>query len=201
MPRRRTTRIKYVLAFLLTGTLLAVNGPVVVSFAERAIHNYEINTTGYKKKYGHWSILPVASKFRIDAVHAALLYTGKVLIVAGSGNNQGNFNAGRFESVVWNPANNTFKLIHTPSDMFCGGQEFLPDGKLLIAGGTKRYEVLAPNVKHAAGVMIVRPLAIDSAMMPREMVARTWSMRSVLRPCAIHQRGFSGWSSSSYSSR
>jgi hypothetical protein len=159
---RHRSRIKYVLTLLLGVTLLAVNGPVVVSFAERVIHNYEINTTGYKKKYGHWSILPVASKYRINAVHAALLYTGKVLIVAGSGNNQGNFNAGRFESVVWNPANNTFKKIHTPNDMFCGGQEFLPDGKLLIAGGTARYEVLASKVKHAAGVMFVQNTSLIS---------------------------------------
>lgn len=155
--RRRSRPRTRSLAMLFVITLLcAVNAPVVVSFAEQEIHNYVINTKSYEEKYGHWSILPVSSKFRIDAVHAALLYTGKVLIVAGSGNNEGNFNAGRFESIVWNPANNTFKLIRTPSDMFCGGHTFLPDGKLLIAGGTARYEVLASQVKRAAGVLIIR---------------------------------------------
>jgi hypothetical protein len=44
--------------------------------------------------------------------------------------------------------------------MFCGGQEFLPDGKLLIAGGTARYEVLASKVKHAAGVMFVQNMSL-----------------------------------------
>ena len=38
---------------------------------------------------------------------------------------------------------NKFKKIKTPSDMFCGGHVILPDGNVLIAGGTTRYEVLA----------------------------------------------------------
>ena len=141
------------MTLLLSGVLLAVNGPLVVSFAAGLIHNYVINTKAYKEKYGHWITLNLAAKYKINAVHSALLYTGKVLIVAGSGNNVGNFNAGRFKSMVYNPANNTFKMIHTPSDMFCGGHTYLPDGKLLIAGGTARYEVLAP--KYAAGVLLI----------------------------------------------
>jgi len=75
---------------------------MVVSFASNVIHNYVINTRTYKEKYGHWITLNVATKYKINAVHAALLYTGKVLIVAGSGNSVGNFNAGRFKSVVYN---------------------------------------------------------------------------------------------------
>jgi hypothetical protein len=153
--RRRSRSGKRLVTVVLTVTLFAVNGPMVVSFASNVIHNYVINTRTYKEKYGHWITLNVATKYKINAVHAALLYTGKVLIVAGSGNNVGNFNAGRFKSVVYNPANNTFKVIHTPSDMFCGGHTYLPDGKLLIAGGTARYEVLADTIKRAAGVMII----------------------------------------------
>ena len=40
--------------------------------------------------------------------------------------------------------------------MFCAGHVFLPDGKLLIAGGTRRYEKLKEDVTHAAGVMTVK---------------------------------------------
>jgi hypothetical protein len=145
----------HLVTLLLAAIVLAVNGPLVVSFAASEIHNYIINTNTYKEKYGHWVTLQVGAKYKINAVHAALLYTGKVLIVAGSGNDQGNFEAGHFKSIIWNPANNTFKVIHTPYDMFCGGHTFLPDGKLLIAGGTARYEVLASAVKYAAGVMII----------------------------------------------
>ncbi len=148
--------LRRVVGVLVVGVLVGINAPTVVAFAKKEIHDYIINTSSYKRENGHWTILPVPSRYRINAVHAALLYTGKVLIVAGSGNNQGDFEAGKFKSIVWNPANNRFKLIHTPSDMFCGGHAFLPDGKLLIAGGTSRYEVLASKVTRAAGVMTVR---------------------------------------------
>ena len=154
-PRRRDHLLRWLVGLVLLAVLLAVNGPAVISFASSEIHEIEINTQSYKEEKGHWSVLDVPSKYRINAVHAALLYTGKVLIVAGSGNNAGAFRAGKFKSIVWNPANNRFKLIHTPSDMFCGGHAFLPDGKLLIAGGTSRYEILASRIVRAAGVMVI----------------------------------------------
>lgn len=154
-PKRRESFARWLVGLVVLAALLAINGPAVISFASSTIHNIEINTQSYKEDKGHWSILDVPSKYRINAVHAALLYTGKVLIVAGSGNNAGAFRAGQFKSIVWNPADNHFKLIHTPSDMFCGGHAFLPDGKLLIAGGTARYEILASRIVRAAGVMVI----------------------------------------------
>lgn len=153
-PRERLTR--WVIAVGVIAIVLVVNLPTLVSAAEQALHEREINSQSYKEKMGHWSILPVPAEFRIDAVHAALLYTGKVLIVAGSGNDEGYFKAGTFKSIVWNPADNKFKLIHTPSDMFCGGHAFLSDGRLLIAGGTARYEKLASDITRAAGVMTIQ---------------------------------------------
>jgi hypothetical protein len=100
---------------------------------------------------------------RVNAVHAVLLHTGEVLIVAGSGNDTGAFNAGHFESVIWDPRTNTFEKIKTPSDMFCGGHAILPDGKVLIAGGTTRYEVLHSQIQYAAGVMTVTNRTTRSA--------------------------------------
>ena len=82
----------------------------------------------------------------MNAIHAALLHTGKVLLIAGSGNNRKAFEAGTFETVLWDPAPTSSSEIPTPSDMFCAGHAFLPDGNLLIAGGTKRYEVLEEDV-------------------------------------------------------
>ena len=154
-PRRRERLARWLAAAAAIAALLAINGPAVISLASSTLHNIEINQQSYKEAKGHWSILDVPSKFKINAVHSALLYTGKVLIIAGSGNNAAAFRAGTFKSIVWNPADNSFKLIHTPSDMFCGGHAFLPDGKLLIAGGTSRYEVLAKNVVRPAGVMVI----------------------------------------------
>jgi Domain of unknown function (DUF1929) len=160
VPPKRSERLLRVSAILLIVTVIAaVNLPTLTSAAVRALHEYKINSQSYKEREGHWSTLNMPPGFKVNAVHAALLYTGKVLIVAGSGNNVGDFKAGTFKSIVWNPRNNKFKLIHTPSDMFCGGHFFLPDGKLLIAGGTRRYEVLANKIVRAAGVMTIQDQA------------------------------------------
>ena len=153
--RRRRIRIQAVVGLLLLAALLVVNGPPVFSFAKSTYLNWKINTASYKRQYGHWVNLDIPSDKQINAVHAVMLNTGKVLIMAGSGNDKGNFEAGRFESVVYDPAGNTFKKIKTPYDMFCSGHLILPDGNVLIAGGTARYEVLANQVKSAAGEMTV----------------------------------------------
>ncbi len=152
-PSRRERLARWGALLAVAAALLAINLPTVTDAALKVINDYKINSQSYKEKDGHWSILPVPGKFRINAVHAALLYTGKVLIIAGSGNNRGAFAAGTFKSIVWNPENDHFKMIHTPSDMFCGGHAFLPDGKLLIAGGTSRYEVLESEVTRASGIV------------------------------------------------
>jgi hypothetical protein len=136
--------------------LIAINAPTIVSAARDAIHNYKINREDYKQAHGHWSMLEVPRDLRVNAIHAALLRTGKVLIIAGSGNDAKQFKAGKFKTLLWDPDTDRFKLIHTPSDMFCAGHVFLPDGKLLIAGGTRRYEKLAANVTYAAGVMTIK---------------------------------------------
>ncbi|NGZ98604.1 MAG: hypothetical protein CV089_21220, partial [Nitrospira sp. WS110] len=107
---------------------------------------------------GRWEVLPFKSG--VLAVHAALLPTGKVLFFAGSGSSAvrfaspdfGNEAKGVFTSVVWDPA-----VPHGPGapnfshpatlraadgkvfDFFCGGDAFLPDGRMLSAGGTLGY--------------------------------------------------------------
>ncbi|MGH3785790.1 MAG: galactose oxidase-like domain-containing protein [Pseudonocardiaceae bacterium] len=105
--------------------------------------------------FGHWRILDVPVEFRINAIHAALLSTGKVLIIAGSGNSAANFEAATFKTLLWNPQTDEFSLIPTPDDMFCAGHAFRPDGKLLIAGGNRRREVAEQDVTRAAGAMTV----------------------------------------------
>ena len=93
-----------------------------------------------RRRKGHWDELPVPPEFRLNSVHAALLHTGKVLLIAGSGNDEQAFRAGTFKTLLWDPGTGEFHLVHTPIDLFCAGQAFLPDGNLLIAGGTTRYE-------------------------------------------------------------
>ena len=136
--------------------LAGLNAPAAVGFAERQYHQYKINQPRYKSLYGHWDLVDVPQEFRINAIHAALLHTGKVLLIAGSGNDQRNFDAGRFQSVLWDPADNSFKEIDTPKDMFCSGHAQLPDGRLLVAGGTARYEKLGGDVTRAGGAMLIK---------------------------------------------
>ncbi|MFI9202471.1 galactose oxidase-like domain-containing protein [Streptomyces sp. NPDC053048] len=136
--------------------LLAANGPAATGFAERAWHDYAVNQPSYKARYGHWDVVDVPAGFRINAIHAALLRTGKVLLIAGSGNDEKNFRAGTFRSVLWDPVRNTFTTVPTPKDMFCAGHAQLPDGRLLVAGGTARYEKLTGDVERAGGAMLVK---------------------------------------------
>ena len=107
---------------------------------------------------GTWDVLSFHSG--VLAVHAALLHTGKVLFFAGSGSSAVRFNSpdfgneskGIFTSVAWDPnvapgpGNPNFSHPPTirdaqgkPFDFFCGGDAFLPDGRMLSAGGTIGY--------------------------------------------------------------
>ncbi|MEV5161219.1 MULTISPECIES: kelch motif-containing protein [unclassified Streptomyces] len=152
-PSRRTRRLAIGTAVVLA--LAGANGPALYRFGTERYHTYAVNRPAYKAENGHWDFLDVPSEFRINTIHAALLHTGKVLLVAGSGNDQENFDAKSFRSVLWDPEENTYRNIPTPKDMFCAGHTQLPDGKLLIAGGTKRYEKLEGDVTKAGGLMIV----------------------------------------------
>ena len=76
-------------------------------------------------------------------MHATLLSNGKVLLIAGSGNDVDQFAAGTFRASIWDPATDTYQTIPVPKDMFCSGHVTLPDGRLLIQGGTKSYPTTA----------------------------------------------------------
>ncbi|WP_336322993.1 galactose oxidase-like domain-containing protein [Streptomyces lavendofoliae] len=155
-PNHRRNRARRILiGTAVVAVVAGFNGPALYRYGSEQYHDYTINKPEYKAANGHWDFLDVPSEFRINTIHAALLHTGKVLLVAGSGNNQKNFDANKFESVLWDPRTNAFKMIPTPKDMFCSGHTQLPDGKLLIAGGTKRYEKLQGDVTKAGGLMIV----------------------------------------------
>ncbi|WP_229071185.1 galactose oxidase early set domain-containing protein [Actinoplanes sp. DH11] len=164
-PRTRPTPARRLLTALITilamAAVVVVNRPMVV-FATDRYHEFAINRPSYKQTFGHWSMLPVPAGFKVNAIHAALLKTGKVLIIAGSGNNREKFEAGTFRTIVWDPRTDRFTDVPTPTDVFCAGHTFLPDGKLLVAGGTKSYEVLAADIKHAAGVMKIKNESPDS---------------------------------------
>ncbi|MEU5539890.1 galactose oxidase early set domain-containing protein [Streptomyces sp. NPDC020362] len=88
---------------------------------------------------GSWSVLPTQNPVR--SMHSVVLNNGKVLLIAGSGNSEENFNAGTFTSAVYDPANGTYKVVPTPKDMFCAGHVQLQDGRVLVMSGNKAYPV------------------------------------------------------------
>ena len=83
---------------------------------------------------GQWSTLPYTMP--INPIHVALLKTGKVLIVSGSGNVQG---VTKFQAGLWDPQAGTITTQILGWDMFCNGMVTLPDGRVLINGGTLNY--------------------------------------------------------------
>jgi hypothetical protein len=86
---------------------------------------------------GRWSVLEYEMPVR--TVHTTLLRDGRLLLVAGSGNDPAAFEAGTFETVVWDPDTGEFSDVPTPEDMFCAGHVTLPDGRVLLQGGTSSY--------------------------------------------------------------
>jgi hypothetical protein len=156
MNQRRPTMARRLFTLAVMMPVMAavaiVNRPIV-SFAADSYHEFNINRPSYKQQFGHWSMLKIPARFKVNAIHAAMLRTGKVLIIAGSGNDREKFEAGTFRTVLWDPRTDKFTDVPTPTDLFCAGHTFLPNGNLLVAGGTKSYEVLEADITHAAGVM------------------------------------------------
>lgn len=149
-------RRKAMVLVVLPVVLLAVNVPPALAFVASMRHQWLIDSPEYKARNGRWDVIELPSDLQINAIHSALLPTGKLLLIAGSGNEQKQFDAGTFRTLVYDPVTGQSHLVPTPVDMFCGGHAFLPDGKLLVAGGTQRYELLPPNVVKAAGAMTVK---------------------------------------------
>lgn len=151
--RRRVRRLAIGTAVVLA--LAGMNGPWLYRFGTEKYHEYKINKPEYKAENGHWDVIDFPEEFRQNTIHAALLHTGKILLIAGSGNDADNFDAKKFDTRIWDPVKGTIKKIPTPTDLFCTGHTQLANGNLLIAGGTKRYEKLEGDVTKAGGLMVV----------------------------------------------
>jgi hypothetical protein len=151
--RRRARRLAIGTAVVLA--LAGMNGPWLYRVGTEKYHQYQINKPEYKADNGKWEVVDFPEEYRQNTIHAALLHTGKVLLIAGSGNNQDNFDAKKYDTRIWDPVRGTIKKVPTPNDLFCTGHTQLSNGNLLIAGGTKRYEKLKGDVTKAGGLMIV----------------------------------------------
>ena len=87
---------------------------------------------------GQWQILTGSqNEVPVNPIHVGLMTDGRVLLVAGSGNDETETN---WRATVWDPLTRTFATQPTPFDMFCNGMVNLPDGRMFINGGNLEYD-------------------------------------------------------------
>jgi hypothetical protein len=168
MPQYRRGK-PFVLLFATLLALILASAPMTVPAWAEWRHNTKVNSQEYKEVYGHWETLEIPKEFSMNTIHAALLPTGKVLLVAGSGNNRKDFNTFNdngqiavLKTAVFDPETRKLKLVDTPSDLFCSGHALLHSGNLLVAGGTSGYELMEGEVKKPAGQMTIHNENPDS---------------------------------------
>jgi hypothetical protein len=88
---------------------------------------------------GVWTSLPDSPVF---VVHAAVLRTGRVLLWSGTAE------VGYpTQSYLLDPVANAYTGPQAyADDLFCAGQTFLPDGRLLVAGGAPQFFLPASHI-------------------------------------------------------
>lgn len=97
--------------------------------------------------YGQWEPIWEKYKFNYLPVHMALLHTGNVLAFSGSGNDP-LYLTSPHPAEIFEPGEigtdngRVFPLSNQgiEGDIFCCGHVFLPNGKILVAGGTFKYD-------------------------------------------------------------
>lgn len=84
---------------------------------------------------GSWSTVP--SWPAVVAMHTHLLPNGKVLLWNRAKTDDGAHVIGAQDFWVWDPATgDVHQGANTETNLFCSGHAFLPDGRLLVVGGT-----------------------------------------------------------------
>jgi len=94
---------------------------------------------------GQWTTL--STLMDINPVHIALMHTGKVLVVSGSGNVATETN---YRAAVWDPQTDTLAKQPVLWDMFCNGMVILPDGRPFVVGGNLQYDPFHGHLKTSA---------------------------------------------------
>jgi hypothetical protein len=87
---------------------------------------------------GQWS---APEDWGVVVIHSHVLPNGKVLFWSRDKTPQGGDVLGSTQARVWDPATGGFTLVpNSTTNLFCSGHSFLPDGRLLVAGGHKQFD-------------------------------------------------------------
>jgi hypothetical protein len=164
IPRRATrgraiVNLVLILALVLSGLCFAL-GPKAIAEYDR----YQATRPQTEARNGLWTIVATSP---VRSVHAVMEDTGNILLMAGTGNNFSlagkvvtNLPRTDYKAAVFDP--NTMRFISLTAlwDVFCGGHVILPDGNILVAGGTRKYELVAGQNKLKSQFEGVRNSAI-----------------------------------------
>ena len=131
----------------------------------------------------------MTSNYEGYAIHAAMLHTGKVLMWGYPIHvDQVAFRGNESYAWLWDPSKGygadsvesvTPEFNGQNVSIYCSGMSFLPDGKVLLVGGTENWGVNDPNYTEFAGLN--RALLFDP-------VTETWE--DLPRPAGSHGRWY-----------
>lgn len=108
---------------------------------------------------GQWTSLPDLPVF---VVHGALMHNG--LVVMWSGTAEVGYPD---QSIVWNPATDARTTQAYDEDLFCAGQTFLADGRLLVAGGAPATTIRSTHIFDPATAIWSHLAAASNMNAPR----------------------------------
>jgi hypothetical protein len=127
------------LKFIAAGGIVAVAG---ISGVSSLMPKNQRTSQASAQTTGTWLFGPDALN---HPVHVALLPSGKVLYVAGSGFHKQNAIDQIYKAGIWDPETAAHTEINLDHDLFCCGQTLLPDGKVLFVGGNLKYPFQTPQ--------------------------------------------------------
>jgi hypothetical protein len=136
----------------------------------------------YAQSTGSW--LPVQSSTAAVAIHTALTRTGKIFYMAGSGWNVANRN-GPYTARLLDPVTGVETNLPLSKDLFCVGENQLPNGNILLTGGTAMYENDINNCDgrwHGARYAFELDVATETLVEQDPMLTGRWYPTQVTLP-------------------
>ena len=126
----------------------------------------------------------------VMGIHAIMLPTGKVLMFAYPENwSRKPSAANAATAYVWDPATGASRRVDPPVDpatglpvnIWCGGQSFLADGRVLVTGGNLRYQQTGYAYRGLNKVYTFNPFSETWTQQP-DMRHGRWYPTQVLQP-------------------